>query len=182
MKTYKIDNSKISEFTKRSNNRVFKIKILAITIVTTMCVLMFSMIRQKDVSAELIYTMLLPLLFTTIIIGLNYLNNKKLTNLVAENLKIIIDENSITKVIDLENDPRLNFLHRFAMKKAKNITSDIYYSKIDFYNIKSIEKKNGDLWVKAINSNAFNGEHIIVVPMEITNFDDLEKDIISKRK
>ena len=92
MKTYKIDNSKISEFTKRSNNRVFKI--LAITTVT-MSVLMFSIIRQKEVSAELIYTMFLPLLFTTIIIGLNYLNNKKLTSLVAENLKIIIDENSI---------------------------------------------------------------------------------------
>ncbi|MEA5429619.1 hypothetical protein [Arcicella lustrica] len=179
MKTYKIDNSKISEFTKRSNNRVFKI--LAITTVT-ISILMFPMTRQKDAPAELIYIMLFSLLFTTIIVGFIYLNNKKLTRLTAENLKIIIDENSITKVVDVENDPRLNFLHRFAINKAKNITSDIYYSKIDFDNIKPIKKKNGDLWVKAINSNAFNGEHIIVVPKELTNFDELEKEVNNRLK
>ena len=178
MKTYKIDSSKISDYTKRNDNRVFKI--LAITMVA-MPFLMFPMTKQKDAPAELIYILLFSMLFTALIIGLIYLNNKKLTRLTAENLKIVIDDNSITRVIDLDNEPRLNFLHKMAYDRAKNISGG-YYAKVDFDNIKSIENKNGDLWVKTTNSNAFNGKNIVLIPRELTNFDDIEKELNNRRK
>ncbi len=178
MKTYKIDNSKISEYTKRNDNRVFKI--LAITTLA-MPFLMFPMIKQEDAPDELIYVLLFSILFTALIVGLIYLNNKKLTKLTAENLQIVIDENSISRVIDLDKEPRLNFLHRMAYDRAKNI-SGAYYAKVNFDNIKSIEKKNGDLLIKSTNSNAFNGKNIVLIPRELTNFDDIEKELNNRRK
>ena len=177
MKTYKIDNSKISEYTKRNDNRI--LKILVITMVS-MPLFLFPMTRQKDAPAGLIYILLFSMMFTALVVGLIYINNKKLTRLTAENLQIVIDDNSITRIIDLDNEPRLNFFHRMTYDRAKNISGG-YYAKVDFDNIKSIEKKNGDLWVKAINSNAFDGRSIVLVPRELTNFNDVETELNNRR-
>jgi len=142
MKIYKIDSSKISEYTKRNDNRLFK----AITIaIASLPFLMF--LIMWDTPAEFIFIPLFSILLAALMLGLVYLNNKKLTRLTAENLQIIVDDNSIIRVIDLDNEPRLNFLHKITYDKAKNISSE-YYAKVDFNNIKSIENKNGDLWVK----------------------------------
>ena len=178
MKTYKIDSSKISEYTKRNDNRVFKI--LAITMVA-MPFLMFPVLKQERAPKEVITIYIFSFAFTALIVGLIYLNNKKLTRLTAENLQIVVDDHSITRVIDLDNEPRLNFFHRMAYDRVKNISGG-YYAKVDFDNIKSIEKKSGDLWVKATNSNAFNGKNIVLIPRELTNFDDIEKELNNRRK
>lgn len=177
MKTYKIDNLKISEYTKRNDSRALKTILIALA---TMPMLMFPMTKQEGAPTQLINYMIFSLLFTAIIIGFIYLNNKKLTKLKAENLNIIIDDNSITKVIDLNNEP-LNFIHKMAYDRAKNIFGD-FYAKIDYNKIKSVEKKNGDLLIMTTESNTFNGKNILLIPRELINFDDLEKEINSRRK
>lgn len=178
MKAYQIDNSKISEYTRRNDNRVFKI--VAITLLS-MPILLLPMAQQKDAPADLIYGILFSFLITATVVGLIYLNNRRLTRLAAENLQILIDENSITRVIDLDKEPRLNFFHRMAYDKAKHISGG-YYAKVDFNAITSIEKKNGDLWVKSTKSNSFNGKDIVLIPRELTNFEDIEKELDNKRK
>lgn len=178
MKTYKVDNSKISEYTKRNDNIVFKTLAIALL---AMPFLMFFITKRMDAPADFFYIMLFSLLFVALIFGLIYLNNKKLTRLTAENLQIVIDDNSITRVIDLDNEPRLNFFHKLTYSRAKNI-SGVYYAKVDFNYIKSIERKDGDLWVKATNSNVFNDKNIVIIPRELANFDDLEKELNNRRK
>jgi len=176
MKTYKIDISKISDYTKRNDNKVFKTLLFTML---TLPIFMFLLSKQKNAPDNFTYILILPMLFSTLIVVLIYLNNKKLTRLSAENLQILVDENSITRVIDLDKEPRLNIIHKLTYAKAKDAYGS-YYAKVEFKDIKSIEKNNGDLWVKSTNSNSFNGKNIVIVPKELSNFDDLEMELNNK--
>lgn len=178
MKEYKIDTNRISDYTKRNDNRVFKILIFTLFGIPF---LMFPMTQQEGAPQDLIWMMSGSLLFTTLIVGIIYLNNKKLTRLSAENLRIIVDDVSITRIIDLDNEPRMNFLHKSAYQRAKNISGG-YYSKIDFSDLKSVEIKKGDLWVKSNKSNSFNGKNIVLVPRELKDFNEVERMIKEKLK
>lgn len=178
MREYKIDTNRISDYTKRNDNRVFKILIFTMI---GMPFLMFPMTQQEGAPKDLIWIISGSLLFTTLIVGLIYLNNKKLTRLSAENLRIIVDDVSITRIIDLDNEPKMNILHKSAYQRAKNISGS-YYSKIDFSDLKSVELKKGDLWVKSTKSNSFNGKNIVLVPRELKDFNEVERMISEKLK
>ncbi len=178
MKEYKIEPSRIKEYIKRNDSRVFKILIFTMI---GMPFLMFPMTQQEGAPKDVIWIMLGSLLFTTLIVGLIYLNNKKLTRLSAENLKIEIDDVSITRIIDLDNESRMNFLHKNAYQRAKNISGS-YYSKIDFSDLKSVEIKKGNLWIKSTKSNSFNGKNIVLVPRELKNFNEVERTVKEKLK
>ncbi|NME68591.1 hypothetical protein [Flammeovirga aprica] len=168
MKEYRINKQKISDYTKRNDNRVFKILLF------TMLGMPILMYPSMGKSLEPFLIMSFSLLTTALIVGLIYLNNKKLTRLSAENLRILIDENTITRVIDLEHEPRMNFLHKYSYQQGKT-NSGAFYTKIEFKNLKSVSNKNGDLWVHSIKSNSFNGHGILVIPQELENFMELEQ-------
>ena len=143
--------------------------------------LMYPMTQKEGAPKDLIWVMTGSLLFTTLIVGLIYLNNKKLTRLNAENLRIVVDDASITRVIDLDNESRMNFLHKYAYQRAKSISGG-YYSKIDFSDLKSVEIKKGDLWIKSTKSNSFNGKNIVLVPRELKGFEEVESLVREKLK
>jgi hypothetical protein len=166
MKEYKIDTDRISEYTKRNDNRVFKILIF---IILGMAFLIYSPTQQEGTFNEMVWFMT----STILIVGLIYMNNKKLTRLSAENLRIKIGNDSITRIIDLDNEPQMNFLHKNAYQHAKN-TLGGFYSKIDFNDFKSIELKKGNLWIKSSKSNSFNGKNIVLIPKELNGFKEVE--------
>lgn len=174
---YKIELNKISGYTKRNDNQV--LKILIYTMIGLTILIIPTVIKQSGM--EGLIPLSISFIFTTSIIGLIYLNNKKLTKLSAENLKIIIDDLSITRIINLDNEPGMNFLHKYNYARAK-IISDSFYSKISFSELKSIELKKGDLWIKSVKSNSFNGKNIIIVPRELKNFNNIKSILEEKVK
>jgi hypothetical protein len=136
---------------------------------------------REVMNAKIIAVLGTSFLFSAVMIGLIYWNNKKLTRLRAENLIIIVDEESKTCKIDLENEPRMNFLHRYGYEKAKNV-SGVFYARIEFDQLKSFDSKNGDLLIKAMNSNPLNGKNILTVPQELEGFSEVEEIVKSKMK
>ena len=178
MTEFKIDPNRVSEYTQRNDNRVLKILIFTML---SMPFLMYPMTQKEGAPQESIWVMTGSLLFATLIVGLIYLNNKKLTRLNAENLRIVVDDASITRVIDLDNESRMNLLHRYAYRRAKSISGG-YYSKIDFSDLKSVEIKKGDLWIKSTKSNSFNGKNIVLVPRELKGFEEVESLVRKKLK
>jgi hypothetical protein len=170
MKEYKIKENRISDYAKKVNNRVFIV--LAICMLS-FPLLMYPMTMQEGAPDEMIWIIIGSMLLTYPIIGLIYLNNKKLSRLVAENYKVTIDESSIVKSIDLDSEPRMNFFHKYAFKRAKKI-SDGTYCKINFVDLKSIGNKQGDLIIKSTKSNSINGRNIVVIPKELNGFEEIE--------
>jgi len=177
MKIYKIDDSKISEYSKRNNKKLFKMIIFG-AIAAFMPVFLITQLEGS--SGELTYIMLFSFLIMAIFIGIVFINNIRFAQIAAENLQIIVDDSSITRIINLDNELRLNFLHKIGYKKAKN-TYGGFYEKIDFDSIKSIEKKDGDLWIKAPNATVL-GKNMVLVPKELKDFDEVEREINSRLK
>lgn len=178
MKEYKIDKNKIRDYTKRNDNRVFKILIFNLIF---MPFLMLAMAWKEDVPKDFVWFVSGFTLFMTLIFGLIYLNNKKLTLLTAENLRIIVDDFSITRIVDLDNEPRMNLLHKIAYRRGKAISGN-FYSKIDFDELKSVKLKKSDMRIKSYYSNSFTGENIVLVPRELRGFNEVERIIKEKIK
>jgi hypothetical protein len=173
MKVYRIDRSKTSEYAKRHDNRLFRILAIAIVLILF---LYFPILRNARAASGINFIMLFTFVFAIVFLGFIHYNNKKFTLLIAENFKIIIDKHSITRIIDLENESRLNFFHKRAYEKAKS-HSGVFYTKIALNKIKSIEKKNGDLWIRPVNSSFLGEKGIVLVPRELESFNDLEREI-----
>lgn len=176
MKIYKIDSSKISAYTNRITNRL--LKIILSSMILVMVLIFYTFPNQNEPISEKLPSLLISFSFSSVLMGFLYFNNKKLTFYMAESLQIIIDDTSITRKINLDQDMRLNFIHRSSYNKAKG-TSGIY-EKIDFDQIKSIEKKKNEIWVKATNSNAITNSNIVVIPKEISNFEEIENILNSR--
>lgn len=178
MKEFKIDPARLGEYTKRNDGRV--LKILVITMLS-MPFLMYPMTQMEGFPKEVAWAFLGSLLFTTLIVGSIYVNNKKMTRLSAENLVIRIDDSSITRTIDLDNEPRMNFLHKYGYKRAKSISGG-YDARIEFSDLKSIETKKGDLWVRSKSSYRLDGKNIVLVPRELLGYEEVESLLKEKLK
>ncbi len=176
MKEFKLNPDRISEYTKRTSNRVLR---TIIFVLIGISFLTFLMTQQKGFPKESIGIIFTSHFLAIIILGLIYLNNSKLSRLCAENLRIVVDDVSISRIIDLENEPRMNFMHKYGYKRAKHISGG-YYTRIEFSDMKSTEHKNGDLWIYSTESNPINGKYILVLPRELNGFKEVEKLIVAK--
>ena len=57
-------------------------------------------------------------------------------------------------IIGRVNEPRMNFLHKYGYERGKNISGG-FHSQINFEELKSLENKKGDLWLKSKRSNGW---------------------------
>ncbi len=178
MKQYRLHRNKIKDYTKRQDNRVFKMLLVAMLLMT---LLMLPMILLDEMYRAMAWMFVVSLVFTNLVVFLIYRNNQKLGLLGAKNLLVTIDDTSITRIIDLDNEPRMNFLHKYAYQNAKQI-SGAYYAQIAFKDLKSVETKKEDLWLKSTKSNSFNGKNMIVIPTELEGFEEIEKILKAKLK
>ncbi|SDL25823.1 hypothetical protein SAMN05421823_10535 [Catalinimonas alkaloidigena] len=173
MKEYRIDPTKIPQYTRRKDNRVFRILLIAL-----LSFPLFALLLPQPAGAptEAMWTVVAAFLVTGGIVGSIYLNNKKLTRLSAENLRIVLDDASITRTIDLEKEPRMNFLHRFSYQRAKASTGG-FDARMSLEEIKGMESRNGDLLIK---SKTLTGKYEILIPQELDGFEELEKTLRDK--
>ncbi|HLP51167.1 MAG TPA: hypothetical protein VK154_09815 [Chitinophagales bacterium] len=169
MKVYKLKEESIPLYVNKVNGLVGKI--IAFALIIAVLVMLLPLIMTKNMEMLSIYGA--SMLFTGLVVAGIYHNNKKFSKLCAENLEVIITADSITRKIDMENETRMNFFHKFSFNGAKHTAG--FYTQIPFNNIKSIETKNGDIWVKAKNFNMLNGQNMLVISQYLHDFDELEK-------
>jgi hypothetical protein len=180
MKEFFIKPENIGNYTKKNNNRVFKLLLWS----TVISGVIISLSLSKSLNTKVLLAILANFLFMFLLIGFLYWNNKKFTRLVADNLKIVIDESSISRVLDMDNEPRMNILHKYGHAKYKTMNGG-FINKIKLTDIKKIAYKKDDLWIYGRNSNSFNGKNILSVPREIEGFDEIEslvKQYLDKNK
>tara|TARA_B110000967_G_C18707378_1_gene470951 strand:+ start:336 stop:716 length:381 start_codon:yes stop_codon:yes gene_type:complete len=115
MREYKIDKIKIEEYAERNSNRLRKLLILSMIIPTIILIL----INIKKDTLDEIWLNLISLIISTFIFGFIYLNAKTLVRLCAKNLVITLDDNSIVRSIDLDNEPKMNFMHKFEFNTVR---------------------------------------------------------------
>lgn len=159
MKEYKVEPSRISEFARRMDQSV--LKVLVFTGVSVP-LLMLPMTQQKGAPKELIWLIAFSTIFTYLILLFIYLNNRRLTKRRATNLRIVIDEESITRSFD-------------STSESSEATTNGFYTQIKFSDIKKLERKKAGLDVHSVHSNSFNGSGIIHLPIELSGFEEVEK-------
>lgn len=168
MKTYKIDELKILDYVKRNTAKVYRTITYSLLLKTLILFITTQNIGLATLAAIMAF-----------IFGWFHLNNKKLTRLKAENFKIIVERNSISRIINLDNEKRLGFFQSISYQKAKK-NSNVYVAKIDFNQIKSVEKRKGDLWIKTFDTKFFSSKSAFLIPKELLHFEELEKEINEK--
>ncbi len=151
IKTYKIDPTKLNEYSKR-RIIISTVPILSIALVPLLVAALLFLTNTLTTEDFLFIAFLLPL-SGLIIFSLLYYYEKNWINLVAKNFEIVLDENFITRKINLDNEPRLSLFLRFVKEFTKARTPSELFIKISYDNINDIlVKKNGDLKIKPINS------------------------------
>jgi|SRR6185437_4498752 len=170
MTQYRLDTSKLKSYVGKENKHIFRLLILGFL---TVIVVQLPNLKNEFTSNGNIIRELLSFFVFLLLSGLLYFLRKKYTTLVAENLLIIIDEQSITKKIDLENTPQLNLVNIALYNVAKRNTYG-YNTCIEFNQINLVTYKKGDLWIYAVASNSFTGKNVLIVPQEIERFDEID--------
>jgi hypothetical protein len=114
------------------------------------------------------------------ILAVMYYHNKTLLTYAAENLRIVTDADSITRVVNLTNHAGLNFIHRYLYKSHSHRSS--YFCTMLFSQIREVEHRDNDIVLLTATSNKLTGYDILIIPRELENLDALLAQINERRK
>ncbi len=167
---YKLDPNKLKSYIAKQNSRV--VRLLIVGCLTVSIVQLTYLKKELGYNSNL-FRVFLPYVVTLLFFGLLFFLRKNYTILVAKSLFIIIDENSITKKIDLENTSRVSLLNMCLYNLAKRFTYG-YFICIKFNQINSIISNKGDLWIYSLASDSFTGKGVLIIPQEIEKFDEID--------
>jgi hypothetical protein len=170
MKVYKMKADGIDGYVKSLDGRLIKIAVAAY--IGTL-ILMSTYLAKVITRPDIIFTLVASQILTIGILFLIFQTNRKLNRLAAENLEIILDDNVITRRMDLSKEPRMNFFHKYLYQRGKNFIGNQYYVQIAYDRMKSVERKDEKLMVKADNHSYFS-PHILIVPLEMEGYDEIE--------
>ncbi len=172
MKTYKIDPNQITTYSRRSNSNF--LKMLIIVMAGFSALTYFTYINdntsQNDINIHII-----SMGITFLMLIANAFNSLKFGRIMAENMIYTIDENTISRSIDMSHETRLNFMHKLSLKQLENSPLYSKFISIQLDNIQSCELKSGNLVIKSKNANSVTGKGIIYIPKEIEHFDELKR-------
>jgi len=168
MKEYKLQREAISSYVKRTDNKAMT----SIVVVFVICYLVMLFVHRDQLGTLMRSSLGFPVLLTLLMLVVIWYNNKKLTLYCAENLRIYADDHSIKRVINLDDDPRLNWLHKIGYTRAKK-TSHAFDSAVNLNEITKLDQKEKDIILYTNTSNRANGKDLVAIPVELEGFDEL---------
>jgi hypothetical protein len=168
MKEYRLRKEAISSYVKRIDNKAMTA--LIVVLVTGYLVLLF---MYRDQLGDLMRSSLgFPVLVVLLMLIVMWYNNKKLALYCAENLRIYADGYSVKRVIDLDEETRLNWLHRIGYNRARE-TSYAFASEVTVNAITKIDQKGKDMILYTHTSNKLNNKDIVHIPVELDGYYEL---------
>jgi hypothetical protein len=118
----------------------------------------------------------ISVLMASAIVGVLAIASTSHIRILAENLVIRIDSDSITRIVDAKNDKRMGLISKLAYQSAetKHGVASSRYCRIPFDYLISVRSKNGKLVVTSKTSNWISGKDIIRIPKEISEYSAIE--------
>jgi hypothetical protein len=177
VKEYRLKPEAISQYVKRTDSKAMTGTVIAF--VAGYLILLF--VYKDDLGNFMRSSFGFPVLLVLLMYVVMWYNNKKLALYCAENLRIYLDEHSIQRVINLDNDRRLNWLHKVGYNQAKK-TSYAFDSAVNLSELTKVDRKQQDMILYTKTSNRVNGKDLVAIPAELEGFAEIEELIKSRIK
>lgn len=165
--TYSVNPSLLADYVGRQRARVNKAMLVAAVLV-----LGIAMAHWYSEAADIGKVVVaLSAIIPITVLAVMYYHNKTLLTYAAQNLRIVTDAETITRVINLRNEPRLNCIHRYLYKSHSHRSS--YFCTMLFKQIREVEKRDNDIVLLTASSNKLTGDDMLIIPNELDNLDAL---------
>lgn len=175
--TYRLNSMLISKYVNRQTKRIAYTMALAfvpVLLITAANIYMYN--SSTALLAVYVVSAMVPLG----IMAFFFYHSKTFHTYIAENLRIITDQHTITRVVDLTQETRMNFLHRYMYNMHGSHSG--YYCTMLYGQIQDVQhKSNNDIHLKSTTASILTGTGIMVIPCELENLQQLVEEINLKR-